>query len=388
VEGNAAQRRLEGEAVTENRHLRFWLIAGLVVLALLFMVRSMLLPFVAGLVVAYFLDPIVDKLESKGVPRTAATAMVTFVFFALLIFAAIMLYPVLQNQVLGFAANAPLYVERIRAVIWPAVEEGLAALNMAGIEIPQGDDVREAAVSYAGEVMAWAGSVLRRFWSGGLALFNVLSLLFITPIVAFYLLRDWDNMVKIVDGLLPRDNAAIIREQLGLVDQAIAGFVRGQAMVAMTLGLIYAIGWSISGLEFGLALGLGTGVMAFIPYVGAAIGFCVALLVALGQFGTDFAPLAMIIGTFAVGQTLDAGFLTPKLVGGRVGLHPVWVVFALLAGATLFGFVGVLIAVPAAAAMGVITRFAAGRYRQSEYFMAEDGETSDGETSGDKLPPS
>jgi len=344
---------------------------GAVLLGLLFLVHSMLLPFVAGLVIAYFLDPLVDKLEERGVPRTAATALVTFVFFALLIFAVIMLFPVLQSQVSGFAANVPLYVERIRAVIWPAIEEGLAALSLAGIDIPEAEEVQTAAVSYAGEAMSWAGGVLRRFWSGGLALFNVLSLLFITPIVAFYILRDWDRLVEIVDGLLPRNNVEIIREQIGLVDQAIAGFVRGQATVAMVLGVIYAIGWSISGLEFGLVLGLGTGVMAFIPYVGAAIGFFIALLVALGQFGTDFLPLAMIVGTFAFGQTLDASFLTPKLVGGRVGLHPVWVVFALLAGGTLFGFLGVLIAVPTAAAIGVVTRFAAGQYRISEYFDAD-----------------
>lgn len=358
----------------ENRQLKFWMIAGVVVVGLLVLLRSMLLPFVAGLTVAYFLDPAVDKLEERGLPRTAATALVTFIFFSTLIFAVIMLYPVLQSQVLGFAANVPLYVERIRDVIWPAIEEGLAALSVAGIKIPEANDVREAVVSYSGEAVVWAGDVLRRFWSGGLALFNVLSLLFITPIVAFYILRDWDNMVNIVDGLLPRENVESIRQQLVLVDQAIAGFIRGQATVAVTLGVIYAIGWSISGLEFGLVLGLGTGVMAFIPYVGAAMGFSVALLVAFGQFGTELSPLALIIGTFIAGQTLDASFLTPKLVGGRVGLHPVWVVFALLAGGTLFGFVGVLIAVPTAAAIGVVARFAVSRYRESQYFaMAEGG---------------
>jgi len=368
--------------VNENRQLKFWMIAGVVVLGLLVVLRSMLLPFVAGLTVAYFLDPAVDKLEARGVPRTAATALVTFVFFATLIFAVIMLYPVLQSQVLGFAANVPLYVERIRDVIWPAIQEGLATLSVAGIHIPEENELREAFVSYSGEVMTWAGGILSGFWSGGLALFNVLSLLFITPIVAFYILRDWDNLVDIIDGLLPRHNAEVIREQLTLVDQAIAGFIRGQATVAVTLGIIYAIGWSISGLEFGLVLGLGTGVMAFIPYVGAAIGFCVALLVALGQFGNDLAPLALIVGTFAAGQTLDASFLTPKLVGGRVGLHPVWVVFALLAGGTLFGFVGVLIAVPTAAAIGVVTRFGVSRYRLSPYFITGGAPPDDDEQGG------
>ncbi len=348
--------------------MRFWLIGGAIVIALLYLLRAMLLPFVAGLAVAYFLDPAVDKLEERKIPRTLATAIVTFIFFAILIFVVLLLFPVLQSQVLGFASHVPGYIERIREVIWPAIEEGLAALSVAGVKIPDSSELREAAVGYAGNAAGWLAGVLRRFWSGGLALFNVIGLLFITPIAAFYILRDWDNMVARIDNLLPRRNAAIIREQAILVDQALAGFVRGQATVAMTLGVLYALGWSIAGLEFGLVLGLGTGVLAFIPYVGAALGFCIALLVALAQFGFDPIPLGMVIGTFAVAQTIDASFLTPKLVGGRVGLHPVWVIFALLAGGTLFGFVGVLIAVPTGAAIGVLVRFASSRYRDSEYY--------------------
>jgi predicted PurR-regulated permease PerM len=361
--------------MTQAGQTRFWLLGGGVVALLLFLLRAILLPFVAGMAVAYFLDPAVDKLEARGFNRTLATLIVTVVFFTVIITLAILLFPVLQAQVLGFAANVPAYVERIRVVIWPLFEEAGAALNVAGIAIPDAAEVRDAAVGFAGEAAAWVGGVLRRFWSGGLALFNVISLLFITPIVAFYLLRDWDNMIERVDGLLPRENADVIRQQLKLVDQAIAGFIRGQATVAMTLGIIYGLGWSLAGLEFGLVIGLGTGVLAFVPYVGAALGFLIALLVGLAQFGADFTPLLMIIGTFAFGQTLDASFLTPKLVGGRVGLHPVWVIFALMAGGTLFGFLGVLIAVPTGAAIGVVVRFAASQYRDSRYFT--NGEAPD-----------
>ena len=348
------------------------MIGGGVIALLLYLLRAILLPFVAGMAVAYFLDPAVDKLEERGLNRTLATFIVTAIFFTVLISLLILLFPVLQAQVVGFAANVPEYVDRIRVVIWPLFEEAGAALKLAGVQVPDTDEVRNAAVGFAGEAAAWAGGVLRQFWSGGLALFNVVSLLFITPIVAFYLLRDWDNMIDRIDEMLPRDGLKDIREQLVLVDQSIAGFVRGQATVAMTLGIIYGIGWSVAGLEFGLVLGLGTGVLAFIPYVGAALGFLIALLVALAQFGFDFVPLAMIIGTFAFGQTLDASFLTPKLVGGRVGLHPVWVIFALMSGATLFGFLGVLIAVPTGAAIGVLVRYAASRYRHSRYFSDDE----------------
>jgi predicted PurR-regulated permease PerM len=354
--------------MTEAGQTRFWLIGGGVIALLLYLLRAILLPFVAGMAVAYFLDPAVDKLEARGLNRTLATFIMTALFFTILIVVVILLFPILQAQVVGFANNVPAYVERLRLVIWPLFEEAGAALSLAGIAVPDSGEVRDAAVGFAGEAAAWAGGVIRGFWSGGLALFNVITLLFITPIVAFYLLRDWDNMIARVDGLLPRDNASAIREQLLLVDQAIAGFVRGQATVAMTLGVIYGLGWSIAGLEFGLVLGLGTGVLAFIPYVGAALGFVIALMVAFAQFGPEFTPLAMIIGTFAFGQTLDASFLTPKLVGGRVGLHPVWVIFALMAGGTLFGFLGVLIAVPTGAAIGVVVRYAATQYRDSRYF--------------------
>ena len=362
--------------MVETGQTRFWLVGGGVIALLLYLLRAILLPFVAGMAVAYFLDPAVDKLENRGVNRTLATFIVTALFFTTLIAVIILLFPILQSQIVGFANNVPEYVERIRLIIWPLFEEAGAALKIAGIDVPHSAEVRDAAVGFAGEAAAWVGGVLRRFWSGGLALFNVITLLFITPIVAFYLLRDWDNMIEKVDGLLPRDNAGVIRDQLKLVDAAIAGFVRGQATVAMTLGIIYGIGWSFAGLEFGLILGLGTGVLAFIPYVGAALGFFIALLVAFAQFGADFVPLAMIIGTFIAGQSLDASFLTPKLVGGRVGLHPVWVIFALMAGGTLFGFLGVLIAVPTGAAIGVVVRFAASRYRTSRYFVEEHPDAS------------
>jgi predicted PurR-regulated permease PerM len=358
--------------MVEAGRTRFWLIGGGIIALLLYLLRAILLPFVAGMAVAYFLDPAVDKLEERGLNRTLATFIVTAVFFTVLITVFILLFPILQGQVIGFANNVPAYVERLRVVIWPLFEEAGAALSVAGIAVPDAAEVRDAAVGFAGEAAAWIGGILRRFWSGGLALFNVISLLFITPIVAFYLLRDWDNMIARIDGLLPRGNADVIREQLILVDQAIAGFVRGQATVAMTLGIIYGLGWSLAGLEFGLVLGLGTGVLAFVPYVGAALGFVIALIVAFAQFGPEFAPLAMIIGTFAFGQTLDASFLTPKLVGGRVGLHPVWVIFALMAGGTLFGFLGVLIAVPTGAAIGVLVRYAASQYRISKYFANGD----------------
>lgn len=203
-------------------------------------------------------------------------------------------------------------------------------------------------------------------------------MILITPVVAFYLLRDWDQVVNKVTGWLPRPHAKVILEQFGLIDDALAGFVRGQATVCVILGTLYAVGWSLVGLEFGLVVGLVTGLMAFIPYAGAFLGFLLALTLGFAQFWPDVFSVALIAVVFSVIQTLDGTFITPRLMGRSVGLHPVWILFALLAGGALLGFVGVLIAVPTAAALGVLARFAIGRYMLSPMFLGG-GRGPDGE---------
>ena len=203
--------------------------------------------------------------------------------------------------------------------------------------------------------------------SGGLAIVNVLALVFITPIVTFFLLRDWDEMVARIDKWLPRQWAPVIREQATLIDETLAGFVRGQSLVCLLLGTFYAIGLTIVGLEFGIVIGMLAGILSFIPYVGTIVGFVLSVGLAFAQY-PDWLPIFIVVGIFLAGQAIEGNFLTPKLVGERVGLHPVWVIFALLAGGSLFGFVGVLLAVPVAAVIGVLARFALGRYLQSGYY--------------------
>ena len=367
--------------MTVQRQVWFWLATVLVLLTLLILVRSILLPFVAGMAAAYFLDPAADRLEGWGLPRTLATALITLVFFLFIIVLFVLLFPVLQDQVLGFVGRLPAYIDRARELLIPLVDRLLIRFELGTM-----GDVREMALGFAENVVGGLGGALRGLWSRGLAIFNVLGLIFITPIVTFYLLRDWDHILARIDAIWPRHHAETVRRQLDLIDQAMAGFVRGQATVAATLGTIYGIGWSLAGLEFGLVIGLGTGVLAFVPYVGAAVGFLTALLVGFLQFGLEQPmPLGIIIGVFVAGQSLDASFLTPKLVGGRVGLHPVWVIFALLAGGTLFGFVGVLIAVPTAAAIGVMVRFAAEQYRASALYSHPDSDIGDDGDPGPQL---
>jgi predicted PurR-regulated permease PerM len=346
--------------MTRRESLFVW--AGVLVaaLVLIFSVRVILLPFVVGLVVAYLLDPAADKLEGIGFSRTLATTAITVVFFLGVVGLALVLYPLLEAQVVGFLDRVPAYVDRVRETAIPFLEGRLAA-----IQPDQAEQMRGLASSVARDAVGWLVESVRGVWQGGVAVFNFLSLFLVTPVVTFYLLRDWDRMVAWIDGLLPRRHAAAIGEQLRLIDEALAGFVRGQGIVALVLGVIFATGWSLAGLEFGLLIGVFAGLLAFIPYAGAVIGFAAAFAVALVQFGFDPFRLGIVTAVFIAAQALDGVFLTPHLVGGRIGLHPIWVMFALMAGGALFGFVGILVAVPVAAVVAVVVRYGIGRYRTS-----------------------
>ncbi len=231
-------------------------------------------------------------------------------------------------------------------------------------------DLRSTAGAQVGAIVGWIGAALVRVVSSGVALTNLLSLLFITPVVAFYLLRDWDRLVVQIDALLPRQHRDTVRTQLLEINRNLAGFARGQATVCLVLAIFYATGLSVIGLEFGLVVGLGIGFLSFIPYVGSITGLIVSLGIALAQFPT-WGPVGLVLGFFVLGQILEGYVLTPRLVGNRVGLHPVWVIFALLAGGALFGFVGLLLAVPVAAVIGVLIRFAVVQYRDSRYFRGD-----------------
>jgi predicted PurR-regulated permease PerM len=368
--------------LSTSRQLQFWSLAIIITCVLLYLFREMLLPFVAGMAIAYFLDPATDKLESWKFPRGLAAATLIISFLGLIITVTALLAPVLKDQLLGFLERLPTYVDRGWSAAAPVIQQVMAAVPGEGTA-----DVAQLAAGSADYVVEWLGGMARGLVEGAGAFFNVLALLMITPVVAFYLLRDWDRMVDKVTEWLPLRHAGAIREQMALVDDALAGFVRGQAMVCVILGTLYAIGWSLVGLEFGLVVGLMTGLMAFIPYAGAFMGFLIALGLGFGQFWPDVMSIVLIAAVFGVVQTLDGSFITPRLMGRSVGLHPVWILFALFAGGSLMGFVGVLIAVPSAAALGVLARFAVSRYLASPVFLGGDepGQT-EGPDSGSERP--
>lgn len=348
-----------------------WAGVILVCIVAVYLLRAILLPFVVGFAVAYLLDPAADRLEAIGLSRTLATTVITATFFIIVIVLLLVLFPLLEKQTVGFLARVPDYADRIRGLTLPLIEG-----RIPGVDAQDLEGMRSFATGFAKQSVTWLGNALANVWRGGIALFNFLSLVFVTPVVAFYLIRDWDRIVTKIDDLLPRRSAEVIRVQMRLIDEALSGFVRGQGTVALTLGIIFAIGWSLVGLEFGLLIGLGAGLLAFIPYVGAIIGFGSAFIVALVQFGFDPLHLSLVAAVFVVGQTLDGLFLTPHLVGGRIGLHPAWVMFALMAGGALFGLVGILLAVPAAAVIAVLVRFSIGRYHESELYLGDGGHES------------
>jgi predicted PurR-regulated permease PerM len=360
--------------LSRDRQNLFW-IGGIIVFGLLLnLLSSVLLPFVAGMAVAYFLDPLADKLEEKGFSRTLATSVILLGFFLVAIGGVLLLIPVLQGQIVELAHLVPKILEAAHAYIRPQLEQLRDQIPPEAL-----DRAREALGDFTGKGIKWVSQIIANIWSGGLAFFNLLSLVLITPIVAFYLLRDWDLITAKLDSLLPRPAAPAIRQQFMAIDSTIAGFVRGQASVCLVLSVIYGIGLTTTGLKSGLLVGLAAGLISFIPYLGAATGLSIGVGIALFQY-SEIAPIATVAGIFIFGQTLESYVLTPRLVGDRVGLHPVWIMFALLAGGAVFGFTGVLLAVPTAAVIGVLVRFSISRYLASPLYTGidpEDVQTSD-----------
>ena len=358
--------------MTSERKALFWITGFVVFGVLLHALSSILLPFVAGMAIAYMLDPLADWLEKHKLSRTIAATLILLAFFVTAAALLIMLFPLLKRQVVDLFQMIPNIVETLRMEALPWLEGIIAELPPETM-----DDIRKAAKNFAGNAAKWVTKVAANIWSGGVAFFNMLSLLVITPVVAFYLLRDWDLMIAKVDTWLPRRVQLTIHEQACAIDETLAAFVRGQSSVCLVLALFYGIGLTLVGLKSGLLVGFGAGFISFVPYVGAAAGLMVGLVIASFQF-SEWIPIGIVAVIFLVGQALESYVLTPRLVGNRVGLHPVWIIFALLAGGALFGFTGVLLAVPVAAVIGVLARFAIARYLTSPLY-------GDGDAEADKI---
>ncbi len=335
--------------------MKYWGLAAVVFMTVLWFMGDVLLPFVLGGALAYFLDPVADRLERLGLSRALATALITVVAVMIFVIMALLVIPTLVAQTVNLIEIAPDLTRRLSTALterFPSILE-------------QDSTLRTSINSLGTAVQKRGGELLETALSSAAGIINVIMLFVIVPVVAVYMLLDWDRMVAQIDRLLPRDHAPVIRKLAHEIDVTLAAFIRGMGTVCLCLGTYYAIALMLVGLQFGLVVGFIAGLVTFIPYLGALIGGALAIGLALFQFWGDWLSIAMVGGVFVIGQVIEGNVLTPKLVGSSVGLHPVWLILALAVFGTMFGFVGMLVAVPMAAAMGVIARFAVEQYRQS-----------------------
>jgi predicted PurR-regulated permease PerM len=350
----------------------FWVAAFALLILFLWMFSNVLLPFAAAFCLGYLLDPIADRLERLGLNRLGATLIILAAFVLVLALIIILLVPILGHQLYGLIQSLPAFAKRLQEVLAQQSEYftqgyGGVLLEKLGLSLPSGSD-RSATSDLVSQAAAWAGTFLNSVWSRTTALVSLLSLIVVTPVVAFYMVLEWDKMIATVDSLVPPRHREVVRGLAREIDAAMAGFLRGQSLVCLFLGLWYGLGLSIIGLNFGLLIGITGGVLSFIPYVGSLSVLVISCIVAIVQGWPNWHLLAGAVIVFLAGQFLEGNILSPKLVGESVGLHPVWLIFALLAFGSLFGFTGLIVAVPVAAATGVILRFAVSRYRQSALY--------------------
>jgi predicted PurR-regulated permease PerM len=355
-----------------GKQLWFWLASLVILVLVIALLKDILLPFVSAIVIAYFLNPLAERLQAQGVPRVWSAILIVGVAAVLVALALVLLVPVLVEQVRQLFTSLPQEADNLKMTL-----EALAR-NWFGPNLPAFKAALDRGMKAVSENWAAAAAaIMGSLWSRGLAVINFVSLLLITPVVVFYILVDWHPMLARIDNALPRDYAATIRRLAGDINEAVSAFIRGQGTVCLILGIYYAIGLSIAGLNYGLLVGISTGLLAFIPIAGWVLGLTCAASLALVQSWPELTPLAKVVGVLLGGLAIDTAFLSPRFVGQKVGLHPVWLIFALFVFSYLLGFVGTLVAVPLAAAIGVIVRFAVQVYLHSSVYKGG-GEVSDG----------
>ncbi len=346
-----------------GRQVTFWLVTFVVLAAALWLLHDILLPFVAGIALAYVLAPLADRVERLGINRTVAALLVVSVLVVALIALMLLLVPLLLQQGSALISNIPGYFKRVKELI---VDANLPWLNWLGAA-----ETGKSASDLVGQVATWLLSFSYSLWTGGKALVSFASVLIVMPVVTFYLIRDWHAMIDRVDSWVPVRQRDTVRQLGREIDAAIGGFLRGQFGVCLVLGCYYAIGLMLVGLDFALLIGLIAGVITFVPYIGSMTGLMIAVSVAIAQFWPDWKRIALVVAIFLVGQFIEGNIVSPKFVGERVGLHPVWLIFAMFAFGYLFGFVGLLIAVPLGAAIAVLLRFGLRQYFASPLYTGD-----------------
>ncbi|MBV9250284.1 MAG: AI-2E family transporter [Acetobacteraceae bacterium] len=365
------ETQLSGTRLHATRAQRIALIVGLVIVAWLALqlFASILAPFVAAAVIAYALDPPTTHLTRLGVPRgTAALAMILAFIAAVLMFA-LLLYPLILAQIGLFLGRIPQYVVLLQA--W--AREVITHLQQNFGSDVVNDKLRDLVSGQAGNMLNFLATALTSLIGGGFAIFNVLTLAVVTPVVGFYLLRDWRWIVERVDGWLPHRYRDVIRAQAREVDRILSAWVRGQALCCVILAVYYALALSVAGLDLGLIVGIAAGLLSFIPYVGSITGGVTSIALALAQF-PHWRGVVVVAAVLVIGQVMEGYLIYPRFLGDRVELPAVWVIFALFAGGAAFGFLGVMLAVPVAATIGVLCRFWLRRYLASPLYLDPPGQ--------------
>ncbi|HSV26081.1 MAG TPA: AI-2E family transporter [Xanthobacteraceae bacterium] len=351
--------------MTFTRPMAFWSAALASFVVLIWLLHEILLPFVAGMVLGYLLDPLANRIERLGVGRLAAAMLIIGLSGFAIIFLLILMAPILIGQLAAFVEQLPDYVSRLHALVTDPNRPWLTRILGASLgEQDLSDATKQASTG--------ALLFLHSLMAGGHALVSAFWLLVITPVVAFYMVYDWQRIIATVDGWLPRTYADTIRTLAKEIDSAIAGFIRGQTGICLIIASLYAVGLTMLGLNYGLLIGAVAGFLSFIPYVGSLTGLLLAVGVALAQFWPDAISILSVIGVCIVCQFLEDYVLAPTLVGSIIGLHPLWLMFSLFAFAYLFGFVGLLLAVPLASAFAVLIRFALKQYLASSLYSGKE----------------
>jgi len=351
---------------------RPWFILAWVFAAgwLIWKLAPVITPFAIAAGLAYLTDPLVDRIEkwrigSRLFGRTTAVVLVFAFLTALLVVGALVIVPLIIRQVHQLTVNVPAYIDWFTTTALPWLTDWL---ELAGVSLDL-QSIRELLGNYWRELSGAAFNVLESLGRGGRVVMQVVANLVLVPVVAFYLMRDWDRLVNGVRNLLPRSIEGDVSRLAREIDEVLGAFIRGQFIVMLALGMVYALGLWLIGLQAAFLIGMGAGLLSIVPYLGSIVGLLMAVGVALFQFG-DWLHLALVLAVFGVGQSLEGMVLTPKLVGDRIGLHPVAVIFAVLAGGQLFGFLGILLALPVAAALNVIARHAHEIYQHSAIYTA------------------
>ena len=351
------------QEINTQRYIMF-LAVFLLVSGFMYALRSVLLPFVVGIAVAYFLDPLVNRMTSGAkISRAMATSLVLTVFLLILLPLLILLGGLAVSQISDFVLHLPEYVEnfgeKIKVLIC-RLQEYFPALTA--------EQKESLFAGNWGESLKPVAKVVQKIIANGFALVNLVSLLLISPVVAFYMLRDWQGFTSKIVDLVPKKHKKNVVDGMQAVSRIISGYLRGQVLVCISLGAFYSLGLWLVGLKLGVLVGFIAGLISFIPYVGSISGFLMAMVLVVTQYGTLPKIIAVVI-VFLIGQFLEGNFLTPKFVGENIGLHPVWVMFALLAGGVLLGLLGMIIAVPVAAIIGVLLRFLIENYKKSAIYL-------------------